>query len=71
MGMKSWLLAFLVLIFMVDAWVAPDRALAVECSNGGAGSNPAGNDGGVGTNTACGEGADASGAGSANAAYGS
>src|SRR5262245_7210014 len=58
--------------FMALALLMPVAAQAVECSNGGAGPNPAGNDGGVGgdNNTACGNGADASGAGSGNTATG-
>ena len=43
---------------------------AVECSNGGAGTNPAGNDGVNSDNTACGSGADASGVSSRNTALG-
>jgi len=43
---------------------------AVECSNGGEGSNPAGNDGVDSDNTACGDGANASGVGSRNTALG-
>jgi hypothetical protein len=40
----------------------PSAALAVECSNGGLGPNPAGSDGGDATNTACGTGASDQGA---------
>jgi hypothetical protein len=52
------------------AMLFPSAAWAVECSNGGAGPNPAGNDGGVAANTACGNAADASGAASENTAAG-
>ena len=61
----------LALAFAFNAAVAPQPAWAVECANGGAGPNPAGNDGGVAANTACGDGADASGASSSNTATGS
>ena len=42
----------------------PSGAQAVECANGGAGANPAGNDGGNANNTACGTNATATGANS-------
>ena len=34
--------------------LGPTSSRAVECSNGGVGTNPAGNDGGSSDNTACG-----------------
>ncbi|MFD0986633.1 hypothetical protein [Methyloligella solikamskensis] len=54
------------------AGLPADKAQAVECENSGAGGpGPAGDDGGVINNTACGAGADASGLGGANTAVGS
>src|SRR5262245_21311513 len=52
------------------AWLMPHATRAVVCSNGGAGGNPAGNDGGSANNTACGNGADASGIFAFNVAAG-
>lgn len=62
--------AALILALGIDAAVAPKRAWAVVCNNGGAGADPAGDDGGSATNTACGEGADATGVGGLNTAIG-
>lgn len=57
------------LTIAAGAMFVPDRAHAVECSNGGAGPNPAGDDTGDATATACGNGASA--AGNSGSAYGS
>jgi hypothetical protein len=51
--------AAICLLVAMDAAVSPARA--VVCNNGGAGSNPAGNDDGHSGATACGQGADAGG----------
>lgn len=58
MGRVSKLLICLLMV-VVCAALAPDRAVAVECTYGGAGANPAGDDNGVATNTTCGQNATA------------
>jgi trimeric autotransporter adhesin len=60
---RSLLLAALVLACVLNAAVIPGQAWAVECNNGGQGPNPAGDDGNVASDTACGQNADASGGG--------
>src|SRR2546423_3642564 len=51
---------FAVAVIAIGMLLTPEIR-AVICSNGGAGSNPAGSDSGVTTNTVCGEGAVATG----------
>lgn len=57
------------IVALLSIAAAPESR-AVECSNGGEGPNPAGDDGAVDLNTACGYLANASGASSTNAAFG-
>jgi hypothetical protein len=56
--------------FVVVAGVGGLPAQAVECNNGGAGSNPSGNDGGNVGSTTCGDSSAAGGANGLNTAYG-
>jgi hypothetical protein len=51
--------------------IAPDQAWALICTFDVGTAANSGTDGGVDTNTVCGQDADASGAGSTNSAYGS
>jgi hypothetical protein len=68
---KARILVLGVCALLAAVLFAPAAAQAVECSNGGTGANPAGNDGGFAESTACGQGADASGADGQNTAIGS
>ena len=70
LGRPSLLTVALILAAGIDAAVAPKPAWAVVCSNGGTGTDPAGDDGNEAGNTACGEGATAGGGGSFNTAVG-